>query len=268
MQNFVIGGIAATLYAVTGGLLGLRLSRGSTQWAWPKGALLTVALAAVALHSLLLYQQIFIPGGMNLGFVNALSLVGWLAALLLVMAAVVQPVENIGVIVLPLCAATIVFALFFPSNTIIATTDRGLEVHIVLSIMANALLGMSAVQALLLAVQDRHLHDRRPGGFIRALPPLITMEHLLFQLLGSGFALLTLALVTGFLFLEDIFAQHLVHKTVLSIAAWFVFATLLWGRWRYGWRGRAAIIWTLGGFAALLLAYFGSKLVLEIILPR
>ncbi len=256
------------LYALTGGLLGLRLSRGSTQWAWPKAALLAIALAAVALHSLLLYQQILIPAGVNLGFFNALSLVGWLAALLVVVAALVQPVENIGVVVLPLCAATVILALLFPSQRIIATEDRGLELHIVLSIMASALMIMGAVQALLLAIQDRHLHNRQPGGFIRALPPLVTMEHLLFQLIAVGFALLTLALVTGFLFLEDIFAQHLVHKTVLSIAAWFVFAILLWGRWRYGWRGETAIRWTLSGFVALILAYFGSKLVLELILQR
>jgi len=87
-------------------------------------------------------------------------------------------------------------------------------------------------------------------------------------MIGVGFALLTLALVTGVLFLQDIFAQHLVHKTVLSIMAWCVFALLLWGRWRFGWRGRVAIRWTVGGFVFLMLAYFGSKLVLELILKR
>jgi ABC-type uncharacterized transport system permease subunit len=94
------------------------------------------------------------------------------------------------------------------------------------------------------------------------------MEGLMFEMIGIGFALLTLALLTGVLFLEDIFAQHLVHKTVLSICAWGVFAILLWGRWRFGWRGRTAIRWTVGGFVFLMLAYFGSKLVLELILGR
>ena len=100
------------------------------------------------------------------------------------------------------------------------------------------------------------------------LPPLQTMESLMFQMVAIGFTLLTLALVTGFLFLEDIFAQHLVHKTVLSIIAWVVFGILLWGRWRFGWRGRVAIRWTIGGFIFLMLAYFGSKFVLELILNR
>ena len=87
-------------------------------------------------------------------------------------------------------------------------------------------------------------------------------------MIGSGFALLSAGLLTGIFFLEDIFAQHLVHKTVLSIVAWLVFGILLWGRWRFGWRGRTAIRWTLSGFVVLLLAYFGSKFVLELILQR
>ena len=116
--------------------------------------------------------------------------------------------------------------------------------------------------------QDNHLRNKRPGGFIRALPPMQTMESLLFQLIGLGLAILTLSLVSGVFYLEDMFAQHLVHKTILSMTAWVVFATLLWGRWKFGWRGRIAIRWTLSGFFVLLLAYVGSKWVLEIMLGR
>ncbi|MGH8472324.1 MAG: cytochrome C assembly family protein, partial [Gammaproteobacteria bacterium] len=100
------------------------------------------------------------------------------------------------------------------------------------------------------------------------LPPLQTLEGLMFQHIGAGFFLLSLSLMSGMMFLNDIFAQHLVHKTVLSLVAWLVFAVLLFGRWRYGWRGRTAIRCTLGGFASLMLAYFGSKVVLELILHR
>jgi ABC-type uncharacterized transport system permease subunit len=110
------------------------------------------------------------------------------------------------------------------------------------------------------------LHRRHPGGFIRSLPPLQTMESLLFEMIGAGFLLLTVALISGFAFLEDMFEQRLVHKTVLSIIAWFVFGTLLWGRFRFGWRGQTAITWTLSGFVILMLAYFGSKAVIELIL--
>ena len=127
---------------------------------------------------------------------------------------------------------------------------------------------MAAAQAVLLAVQDRHLHGRRPGGFVRALPPLTTMEALLFQMIGGGFVALSFALSSGILFLDDIFAQHLVHKTILSILTWLVFGVLLFGRWRYGWRGSLAVRMTLAGVALLVLSYFGTKLVLEVILGR
>ena len=103
-------------------------------------------------------------------------------------------------------------------------------------------------------------------GVTRLLPPLQTMETLLFEMLWVGQVLLTLSIVTGFLFFEDLFGQRLVHKTVFSLLAWLVYAILLWGRHRNGWRGSQAVRWTLGGFAALMLAYFGTKLVLEFIL--
>jgi ABC-type uncharacterized transport system permease subunit len=142
------------------------------------------------------------------------------------------------------------------------------DAHILLSILAYSVLSIGALQAVLLAVQEKHLREKRPGGFIRALPPLQTMETLLFRMIGAGFILLSLALVSGALFVQDLFAQHLVHKTVLSIVAWAVFAILLWGRQRFGWRGRTAIRWTLSGFFSLMLAYFGSKWVLEVVLGR
>lgn len=268
MHNLTVGLSAALLYVVTGALIGLRLSRGNAAATWPKSWLLGLGIVAMALHALLLYQQIIIPGGMNLGFFNALSLASWLGALVVLLAAVVQPVENLGIVVLPVAATAVVLAVAFPSSLIISDAHLALEAHILLSILAYALLAMAAVQSVLLAIQDRHLHARRPGGFVRALPPLTTMESLLFQMIGGGFVALSFALASGILFLDDIFAQHLVHKTVLSIAAWAVFGVLLWGRWRYGWRGRTAIRWTLSGFAALVLSYFGSKLVLELILQR
>src|SRR5690606_12492829 len=111
-----------------------------------------------------------------------------------------------------------------------------LDLHILLSILANSLLVIAVLQALVLAFQDHQLRHRHPGGLVRLLPPLQVMESLLIQLIVSGFVLLSAALLTGFFFLEDIFAQHLVHKTLLSMAAWVVFAVLLWGRWRFGWR--------------------------------
>jgi ABC-type uncharacterized transport system permease subunit len=94
------------------------------------------------------------------------------------------------------------------------------------------------------------------------------MEALLFELIWAGEILLTLSILSGFIFLDNIFAQHLVHKTVFSMAAWLVYGFLLFGKYKMGWRGNIAVRWTLAGFLFLMLAYFGSKLVLEIILQK
>ncbi|MDQ3510692.1 MAG: cytochrome c biogenesis protein CcsA, partial [Pseudomonadota bacterium] len=80
------------------------------------------------------------------------------------------------------------------------------------------------------------------------------------------FILLSAALLTGLLFVENLLAQHLVHKTVLSVVSWLAFGALLIGRWRLGWRGSVAVRWTLVAMAFLLLALFGSKFVLELVL--
>jgi ABC-type uncharacterized transport system permease subunit len=193
--------------------------------------------------------------------------VAWTILLLLMLSALSKPVENLGIILLPLAALAIALELIYPSSHFLpADSPWGLRVHVLISLIAYALLTMASVQAILLAIQDHHLHARHPGGFIRALPPLQTMESLLFEMIGIGFFLLTLSLFSGFLFLEDMFEQRLVHKSVLSIAAWLVFGLLLWGRYRFGWRGQKALTWTLVGFVVLMLAYFGSKFVIELLL--
>ncbi|MDP6264478.1 MAG: cytochrome c biogenesis protein CcsA, partial [Pseudomonadales bacterium] len=122
--------------------------------------------------------------------------------------------------------------------------------------------------ALLLAFENRQLKRKGSFSLLKALPPLQTMESLLFELLWVGLIILTLSILTGFLYLEDMFAQHIVHHTLITLASWVVFVILLWGRHQLGWRGRTAIGWTLSGFGLLALGYFGSKLVAEIILQR
>jgi ABC-type uncharacterized transport system permease subunit len=269
MHSIAIGGLAAILYIMSGSMLGVRLSRAGSGKPWNKGALMALAWGGVILHAIILYQIVIRPEGMNLGFFNALSFAGWLIALVLLIASMTRPLENLGIILLPFSAATLILALAFPSERIISDSNQWpLELHILISILAYSLLSLAAVQAILLAIQDRRLHNRQPGGFIRGIPPLTTMESLLFQMIGAGFVLLSLALLSGLFFVDDIFAQSLVQKTVLSLVAWGVFGILLWGRWRFGWRGRTAIRWTLSGFVTLALAYFGSKLVLELLLKR
>ena len=260
---------AIILYLLTSAALTVRLARHDANHTFNRSAVLLLGFGAVILHAAVLYPELITRAGLNLGFFNAASLIALLMALVLLLAAINQPVENLGIPVLPIAAASVALAIWYPNQQNIITSDRWqLDLHILFSVLAYSLFALAAVQAMLLAIQDRHLRNRHPGGFIRALPPLQIMERLLFQMIGTGFALLSVALLTGTLFLEDIFAQHLAHKTVLSITSWVIFGVLLWGRWKFGWRGRKAIGWTLSGFAFLILAYFGSKLVLELILSR
>ena len=269
IMNTVIGGLAALLYLLAGGLLGLRLARAGSVPPQAKGGPLALGWGAVVLHAMILGQTVFQPNGLNLGFFNAFSFTAWLINVVLLAAAMVRPIENLGILILPFGALALLLGLAFPSARIVADPGQWpLELHILIAILAYSVLALAAVQALLLAIQDHRLRHRQPGGFLRGIPPLTAMEALLFQMIGAGFVLLSITLVSGLFFLQDIFAQHLVHKTVLSFSAWCVFGILLWGRWRFGWRGRTAIRWTLSGFVFLVLAYFGSKLVLELVLQR
>jgi len=269
MNALLPGILAITLYLLAGSLLTLRLARGNIETGCDRNQIILIGLAASIIHAVMLYPVILTGSGLNLGFFHAISLIALTTAMLLVLASLFEPVENLGIPVFPLAALSIALLLIYPAQKLITgTASWQLDTHILTSLLAYSILGLAVIQSVLLAIQDRHLHNRQPGGFIRALPPLQVMEALLFQMIAAGFTLLTLALLTGVLFLEDIFAQHLVHKTVLSIIAWTVFGVLLWGRWRFGWRGRVAIRWTIGGFVFLMLAYFGSKFVLELILNR
>ena len=266
MPPMLSGLLAIALYLLATALLTAILLRGIDGGCLRRQTLM-IGLAAVVIHGSLLYSSLLTPNGLNLGIVHAASLVAMTTALLLLLAAYIEPVENLGIAVFPLAALSLGLTMLYPAPHIITSASAWqLTIHILTSLLAYSILGLAVLQAILLAIQDRHLRNRSPGGFIRALPPLQTMESLLFQMIATGFVLLTLALVTGALFLEDIFAQHLVHKTTLSIIAWAVFAVLLWGRWRFGWRGRTAIRWTIGGFIFLMLAYFGSKFILELVL--
>jgi len=257
---------AIFFYLLTSLALAMRLGGCTSKLSAHRRAVLIPGLVAVILHAMALYPELVTGQGFNLGFFNAASLIALLTMALLLLVSTWQPVESLGIPVFPVAAATLGLAVMYPSQHPITSTSWQLDMHILFSVLAYSLFVLAAIQAVLLAIQDYHLRNRQPAGFVRTLPPLQVMEKLLFQLIGTGFALLTVALLTGFFFLEDIFAQHLVHKTILSIAGWIIFGVLLWGRWRFGWRGRKAIRWTLSGFILLALAYFGSKLVLELIL--
>jgi ABC-type uncharacterized transport system permease subunit len=232
-----------------------------------KTVLRLLATLAICLHGYSVLHIVHTAAGINLGFFQVSSLIFWVMCTVVVVSSFRIPVENLFAFLFPLSAISIFNSFYFhssfvPENHI--STEIGW--HILLSILAYSLLSIAAIQALALSLQDRLLRERKFQGVLNTLPPLQTMEALLFQMLWAGTLLLTLSLCTGFLFFDNIRAQHLSHKMAFSSIAWLSYVILLWGRSTQGWRGRKAIHWTLGGFVALMLAYFGSKFVLEFIL--
>ncbi len=220
--------------------------------------LVSFAIVTQALN----FSDFYTSGGIVFGLANSASFVAWLIAVLLFLSSFSKPIHALGILVYPLAAFTLVFASYFPDvdGKVISLSIAS---HVFLSITAYALLAIAVCQSVLLKIQENHLHGHNINGFINKLPALQTMESVLFQSIRAGFYLLTLSLVSGFIFIDDLFAQHLVHKTILSIFAWGIFATLVFGRSLFGWRGKQAINATQIGFAILVLAYFGSKFVLE-----
>lgn len=254
----LLAGLAAAAYALGAFAVWSRRPAGA-------GALVAGALA---LHGVTLLGAVIQDGDLTLGVTEALSVFAWQAALLLWALGLLRPVHVLGMAIYPLAAIAVLWATIWPTPvSAIPLSDWKIQLHVALSLFSAGFLTLAAAQAVTLAVQDRLLH-KNPGAGVNALPPLQTMEQLLFLMIGLGFFMLSLSLLSGLLFVDDMLAQHLAHKTVLSVAAWATFGGLLWGRWRWGWRGRTAVRWALTGYAVLILAYFGSKLVLEQILSR
>ncbi|WP_294947201.1 inner membrane protein YpjD [Sulfurivirga sp.] len=220
---------------------------------------------ATLLHGASLWLGIHHDGAAWFSLGIGLSLIGWAASAALLLIAIARPVEALGLFVWP-------FALL----GLVAQNSMGLPhalppqygVHVLLAVMAYSLLGLAAAQAVLYSVQERNFKRQRLTRLFRTLPPLAMMENTLYGLLVIGFVVLTLALITGALFVDDLFGQHLVHKTFFSMLAWLVYAGLLWGHWRRGWRGQKAVRATLIAFGLLVLGYVGSQFVLEILLNR
>lgn len=233
-----------------------------------KNVLLCGALALAA-HLISLIEVINTPLGYDFGFFKVATLFSWCIAAIVLLSSLKKPLENLFLALFPLSIISITCSLLLPSSFVPQEHySGGVLLHIVLAILAVSFITIAAVQAVLIAFINYQLKHKQAFSVIRHLPPLQTMEALLFEIVWVGLLLLTGVIISGILFMDDFIGQHLPHKTVLSIISWIVFAVLLWGRYQLGWRGKRAIRWTLTGFAFLILAYFGSKFVLELILER
>ena len=269
----VAGAVAATGYVAGTAVQARAQRRAASGQAPAEGTpprttvLWFILLPSLLLHGFINLQLIGTPEGLNLSLVSSASLVTWIMVCFVLVASLKVPVHNLLMLVLPLGVLAIFAELAFDTPfKPMADLPLPLVAHILLSIVAYSVLFMAACQSLLLAVLEDRLRSRRAYALVRLLPPLQTMETLLFSLLWVGVVVLTLAIGTGFLFLEDLFAQRVVHHTVLALAAWIIYTTLLVGHQLLGWRGTMAVRWTLIAFTLLLLGYFGSKFVIEILL--
>jgi ABC-type uncharacterized transport system permease subunit len=241
--------------------------RGDARWFLP-------VLAAA--HAALLASAVVDAEGMRFGFAHALSATLLFTVLVVWAEGFLVPIRGLLVMVLPLAAVAAMLPAIFHGTQIAAANETlAFRAHIVIGIAAFTLFTIAAMHALLMASMDRSLHSAGTdtsalGRLLAEVPPLLAMERLLFRLIWTGFLLLTATLISGVLFSEQLFGRPLRfdHKTVFAIASWVVFAGLLVGRHYFGWRGRTALRWTLVGFVMLLLAYVGSRFVLEVILHR
>jgi len=228
-----------------------------------------IALGLV-IHAWLLYQVIFV-NGFDLGFFNMLSAIAWLTVLIYWVADLKHQLTSLQAFVLPPSAIFAILPASNATNHLMPLAESPLFLaHIAIALLAYSLFTFATFHALLMTVADRTLHNKPTLIKLPSFPPLMVMETLLFRIITLGFALLTVTLISGMLFSEEIFGKPMQfnHKTVFSIASWFIYGALLFGRYQYGWRGLKAIRWTLTGFMLLVLAYVGSKFILQVLLGR
>jgi len=229
---------------------------------------LYLAVAALIAHATWLVDALQPAAGLTLGLADSVSLMGLAVGAGGLLAVFAPRFRAIAAVVLGLAALLAAGTGSLPPPHEIGATGWPFAVHVVLSMGSAGMFAIAAVFVVMLALQDSELRSGRPAGWLASLPPVESLERALFSVLAIGLAALTVAILAGLLFVTDLFAQHLVHKTVLALVAWAIFACLLFGHWRYGWRGRKAARYTIAGFVVLAIAYFGSKFVLEILLGR
>ena len=248
---------------------------------WERAAL----IVPLVLHGWLLQLDLVAPQQPRFGFGQALSVMLWLGVAIYWVESLFYNLDGMLPLVLPLAAITVPLPALFPGIAVTHSASIEFRLHLILAMAAYSVFTIAMLHALLMALAERSLQrTRKPrdregepgprlgplGGPLAGLPPLLTMERLLFRLVALAFCLLTLTLATGLVFSESLFGRALRfdHKTLFALLSWLTFAILLIGRYAYGWRGRTALRFTLLGFVMLLLAYVGSRFVLEVILRR
>ena len=228
-------------------------------------------LIALGVHAGVLFGSMFSGSTMRIGVGDAISAILWLTVLIYWLGGLFYRLEGLQALIMPAAAAATLLSLVLPAARPLPNTELlAFKLHLVISMLAYSLFTIASLHVLLMAMLERRLHQGVLPAGLQKLPPLLTMETLLFRIIWAGFVMLSLTLASGVLFSEELFgkAARLNHKTVFGFVSWLVFGALLFGRHFHGWRGRVAVRWTLAGFLLLVLAYLGSKFVLEVLLGR
>lgn len=261
MQVTVISGIFAVICYIAGSIFqGVHFTsnKDTRQLVMGFGAL------AVLAHAISAYTVIHTTEGFKFGVIEISTLIAASISLLVLISSLRKPLENLFLGLFPLAILSILASLFIHSSYPSTHLSPGLASHVIISILAYSVISIAALQAVFLAYQNHQLKHGHAGGFLRRFPPLQDMEVFLFELLWIGQVLLSLGIIAGLFFVDDIWERHgVIHKTFFSMLSWVVFAILLWGRHQLGWRGTTAIRGTLIGFVLLILGFYGSKFVLE-----
>lgn len=228
---------------------------------------LVSAFLALAFHAWLLSDLIIEASGQNLSILNVASLISFIISLVMSIAMLKTRLWFLLPVVYSFAAINLSAAAFLPSTFIThLEQDPKLLIHISLALFSYSTLTIGALYALQLAWLDHKLKAKKALAINPNLPPLLMVERQLFNIILLGTLLLTGTLITGFVFVQDMFAQGKAHKGILSFIAWLIYTTLLWGHYQKGWRGRKITWFAVAGATLLTLAYFGSRFVREIIL--
>lgn len=255
--------IASLLYFYASFVLWQRFQTPNASTPFNRKKLLALAVIAAITHFLGFADHLFANGMILFSFGLALSVISWIAVVILLVTNINKATENLGIFIFPLAALTTLLPFVTRTSQPIPIE---LGSHILISITAYSTMGLAAAQAALYSIQERRFRKKQLSIVFKNLPPLQIMERILIQLVLLGFIFLSFALLSGVFFLEDIFAQHLVHKTFFAILSWLTYGMLIIGHFRFGWRGQRAAYYTIWAYFLLILSYIGTEVVLKFFL--
>jgi len=252
--------LASLLYLVASAIIWKKIQ--SPTQADIRPTVIKIVAFAIILHLYVLSRSIWVNSSIYFDIGNGLSLVMLLASVILLTTHLNKPTETLGIFVYPIAAISTLLPLIIDERM---QLPLALGSHVLISIAAYSIMGIATAQAILYGVQERNFKAKRLTKLMKALPPLQVMESTLLQLLKIGFIFLTFALISGAFFVENLFEQHLIHKTFFAILAWVVYGVFLFGHAKYGWRGQTAAQYTIWAYFLLILSYIGTTIILEVL---